>query len=260
MKKNKIYNTDVLKGLKQLETGSVDLIVTSPPYNIGMEYDVYDDNKEWKDYYLWCSKWLKECFRVLKEDGRLCLNHYISLGTAKFRTAPLMELNTITLNIGFKHHSVVIWMDRTLAKRTAWGSWLSASAPYINSPFEGILILYKNQWKKLKKGENTIKKKDFIELTRGIWNIPTERKQLTKANFPIELPLKCIDLLSYEKDLIVDIFMGSGTTAMACKQLNRKYIGFEISERYCKIANERLSQRTLNKSLNSKKETGDKSE
>ena len=239
---NKIYQGDVLEVLKTFPDESINCIITSPPYNIGIDYGVYKDNLKWVDYYSWCEKWLKECYRVLKSDGRICINHYLSLGNARERTAPLMEINSISLRIGFKHHSVAVWQDITLAKRTAWGSWLSASAPYINSPFEGILILYKKDWKRRGLGKSTIKKDDFIKLTRGIWEIPTERRQLTKANFPVTLPEKCINLLTFEKDVVLDCFMGSGSTAIACLKTNRSFIGIELSEEYCKIANERLSQ------------------
>lgn len=239
---NKIYNIDCITGLKQIDDESIDLIVTSPPYNIGIDYDVYNDNIDWDDYYRWCAEWLSECYRILKDDGRFCLNHYLSLGDSKLRTAPLMELNQIALEEGYNHHSVAVWIDRTLAKSTAWGSWLSASAPYINSPFEGILILYKNQWEKLRKGNSTIGKDTFVELTRGIWDLPTDTKQRTKACFPVDLPLKCINLLSYENDLILDPFIGSGTTAIAAKQSNRDYIGLEISPKYVGIAKKRLKE------------------
>ena len=240
---DKIYNVDCIKGMQMLPEDSVDLIVTSPPYNIGIDYDVYEDDKSWDEYYSWCEKWLRECYRVLKKDGgRICLDHYLSLGTSKYRTSPISTLYTIMEKIGFKHHSIAVWTDITLAKRTAWGSYLKASAPYINSPFEGILIDYKENWKKLEKGISTIEKDDFVKLTRGVWDIKTETRGLTKANFSIDLPTKAINLLSYEGDVILDPFMGSGTTAVASIKLNRHYIGFEISEEYCKIADNRVKQ------------------
>lgn len=118
-------------------------------------------------------------------------------------------------------------------------SWLSASAPYINTPYEGILISYKEQWKKTSKGTSTISKEDFMVGVGGIWNMGTVRGK-TKACFPERLPEMCIRLLTYEGDLVYDPFSGSGTTPFVAKKLNRNFIGSEISEEYCKIANERI--------------------
>lgn len=240
---NKIYNMDCIEGMKLLDEDSVDLIVTSPPYNIGIDYDEYDDNKSWEEYYAWCEAWLNECYRVLKRNGgRICIDHYLSLGTAKVRTSPISVLYNIMERIGFKHHSIAVWNDITLAKRTAWGSYMKASAPYINAPFEGILIDYKDSWKKNYSGTSTISKDDFIKLTRGIWDIKTETRGLTKANFSLDLPTKAINLLTYEGDVVLDPFMGSGTTAVAAKKLNRNFVGFEISKAYYETANNRLQE------------------
>lgn len=242
MELNKIYNEDNIKTMAKMPDNFIDLIVTSPPYNIGINYDVYNDKVSWDDYFSWCEKWLKECFRVLKPDGRIAINHYLSLGSAAYRLSPLSHINEIMLNIGFKHHAMAVWTDITLSKKTAWGSWLSASAPYINSPFEGVLILYKERWKKDKRGISDIDKEDFVKLTRGIWNIKTETNGLTKANFSLDFANKCIKLLSYQCELIYDPFMGSGTVAAACKINNRKYIGSEISKNYCDIADDRINK------------------
>ena len=201
------------------------------------------------------------CFKVLKNDGRICVNNYFSLGSGKrgrdigiknnnfqnkdleeTRVAPLFNIHKLSMDIGFKHHSVAVWMDRTLSRKTAWGSWLSASSPYLNSPFEGILFMYKQSWKKFNKGESDINKRDFVDLTRGIWNIGTQKKQITKANFPVSLPKKCIQLLSYKNDLILDPFVGGGTTQIASEQTERNSIGIEISESYCNIAYQRLQK------------------
>ena len=231
--------------MKLIPDNSIDLVVTSPPYNCGIKYDSYNDDKEWKEYYLWCRTWLQEIYRVLKDDGRFCLNHYLSLGQSNNRHAPLMKLNEMCMEMGYKHHGIAIWTDITLIKRTAWGSWISASAPYVNSPYEGILILYKNEWKKQRSGESTIDKKRFMQLCSGIWKMQPEMKGMTIANFPLELPSNCINLLSYKGDTVLDPFMGSGTTAVACKQLQRNFIGFEISQMYVDIANKRLQQETI---------------
>ena len=248
-KTNIIHNEDCLKTLKSMEDNSVDLILTSPPYNIGIDYDTYDDKKDWKEYYKWCGEWLEQCYRVLKSDGRIAIDHYLSLGTAEYRTAPIAKLYNIMDDIGFKHHSIAVWTDITLAKRTAWGSWLSASSPYINSPYEGVLIDYKDKWKKENKGESTIKKEDFIKLTRGVWDIKTETRGLTKANFSIDFASKIINLLSYKDDVVYDPFMGSGTTAIACIRSGRKYIGSEISPNYWEIANDRIKVETMHNKL-----------
>lgn len=247
-KENLVVCVDFLNS--HIESGSVDLVVTSPPYNIGIEYDVYKDKLSWKAYYDWCGVWLRECKRILKEDGRIVINHYLSLGNAKERTAPLMRLNEIALTMGFKHHSVAVWFDRTLAKASAWGSWLSASAPYVNSPNEGLLILYNDKWKKNKKGVSDIDKDTFVKLTRGIWEIKNETKPKTKCCFSEDLADKCIRLLSYKGDLVCDPFSGSGTVGAVAVRLDRRFKGCEISPAYTEIANSRI-HKELNKKIES---------
>jgi site-specific DNA-methyltransferase (adenine-specific) len=227
--------------LPKLPDESIDLVVTSPPYNIGIKYNIWNDNMPWEEYYEWLEKWMKEVYRILKNDGRFCLMHYLSLGTSEDRHGVLMDLNYIaTRKINFKHHGLAIWYETSISNPTAWGSWLSASAPYINSPFEGILILYKDKWKKYKEGISTISKEEFIEGCNGIWKIPADRERLTPASFPVEIPERCIKLLSYENDLILDPFVGSGSTMIAARNLRRNAIGIEIDYEYCKTAWKRL--------------------
>ena len=249
MELNKIYNEDCLSGLKKIEDNSVDLILTSPPYNIGIDYDTYDDNRPWDEYYAWCEEWLKECFRVLKHDGRIVINHYISLGTAKFHTSPISHLNIICENIGFKLHCIPIWYDDNpqLAKLSAFGSYLSARAPYISNPYEGFLIMYKDDWRKddAHSMENDITKEDFLSITRGKLNFEVEKKPLTKCCFSEDLAMKLIKILSFKNDIVLDPFMGSGTTAVAAMKCDRRFIGFELSPNYHKIAEERLETERL---------------
>lgn len=261
MEINRIINADILKGFTEIDTDSVDLVFTSPPYNIGILYDTWNDRIPWDEYYKWCAVWMSEIFRVLKPDGRFVLNHYFSLGSGKRgvdvgkkkgtsqsidgesnRTYPLMKLNSIAVEqLGFKHHSVVSWQDITLSRKTAWGSWLSASAPYINAPYEGLLFLYKYSWKKEARGESDIDKETFISLTRGVWNIKTQPRGLTKACFSEDLASKVIRLLSYKSDLVLDPFSGSGTTCVVAKKLGRNYLGIEISPEYTRISEERIN-------------------
>ncbi len=238
---NKIYNMDCIDGLKLIDDNSVDLIVTSPPYNIGIDYDTWKDNMPWKEYLSWCEKWLKECYRILKPDGRICINHYINFQDRweKVSRFPLFDIKAVEERIGFTVHKLCLWEDSTRKKFTAWGSYLSASSPYINTPYEGILISYKNQWSKIDKGESTVSKELFMEGVSGIWKLGTT-PGLTKANFPESLPNMCIELLTYKGDLVVDPFMGSGTTAKAAIGSGRNYIGFEISPNYTEVANHRI--------------------
>ena len=231
---NNIYNCDCIDGLKSMQSNSVDLIITSPPYNVGIDYDVYDDNKPYNEYLKWCELWMSECYRVLKDDGRICINHCFcthptnSGGLSYF---PLFDLKHLMENIGYQIQSVATWDDATLPKLTAWGSWMSASSPFISVPYEGILIAYKKYWKKQHKGVSTISKEEFIEGCSGIWHIGTT-SGYTKACFPEKLPHICINLLSYEDDVILDPFSGSGTTCYVAKGLKRNYIGFELSSDY----------------------------
>lgn len=233
----KIYNGDCVNIIQNnISDNSIDLILTSPPYNINLLYDNYMDNLSIDEYFNWCSLWLKECFRVLKDDGRIAIVHYISMGNAKYKYSPISTINNIALNIGFKHHTIAVWADSTRSKTTAWGSWISASAPYINSPYEGVLIMYKNIWKKIYAGKSTISKQEFIEACGGVWNISPSKSSVHPATFSIKLADRVINLLSFESDIILDPFCGIGTTNLSAIKNNRKTIGIDLSKKYCDIA------------------------
>ena len=252
---NKIHLGDCLELFPKLEDNSVDLIVASPPYNIGIDYDTYDDNLKWETYLEWMEKWLRECYRVLKDDGRICINHQINQvdkGNHKISRFPIMDIRNIQENIGFNVHKLIMWEDgvgwlwkgfpqKYLKDKNIEIDLLSAKDPYINTPYESLLISYKKQWKKLENGKDTITESDFREATRQLWRIKTLSGHGQEAAFgTIELPKRCIELLSYEGDVVLDPFMGSGTTAIACKQTNRNYIGFELSKRSVDLCNYKL--------------------
>lgn len=254
MQTNILYNCDILEGFKNIPDNSIDLCVTSPPYNCGIAYDSWNDSKPWNEYLEWCKNWLTEVKRVLKPDGRFAINHLVEMGIPAhgkkngIRVSPQVELYKILTDLELVVAAQPMWADLTKSTLTCWGSWQSASAPYIYNPFEVILVGYKSNWKKERpkdnKGINTISKEDFMKGVGGIWNIQPETKGLTMANFPVALPKLCIELLTFKDDIVLDPFMGSGTTAVACLQTERKYIGFELSQNYYQIALDRIKNFT----------------
>lgn len=236
-----IFNEDFLK-FDSLEENSVDLIVTSPPYNVDVKYNSFNDKITYDEYLEFSSKWLEKCLKLLKNDGRICLN--IPLDKNKGgQQSVYADIITLAKKIGFKYHSTIIWNEQNISKRTAWGSWLSASAPYVIAPVEMIAVLYKENWKKTSgSGISDLTKNEFVEWTNGVWTFMGESKSKIghPAPFPVELPRRCIKLFSFVKDVVLDPFLGSGSTLIAAALLNRIGIGVEIDRNYCEIAKNRL--------------------
>lgn len=229
-----------------VDEGSVDLIVTSPPYNVDVHYNSYSDDIPYEAYLVFTEKWLRKAYSLVKDDGRLCLN--IPLDKNKGgQQSVYADIITIAKKIGWKYHSTIIWNEGNISRRTAWGSFQSASAPYVIAPVETIAVLYKDRWVKNRRGVSDISKKEFIDWTNGVWVFPGESKKKVKhpAPFPVELPLRCIKLFSFKDDLVLDPFLGSGTTLIAVALTGRKGIGIEIDENYCKLAKQRLVKEGL---------------
>jgi len=219
---------------------SIDLIITSPPYNVDIKYNSHNDKITYKKYLEFSSKWLARCFEWLKEDGRLCLNIPLDKNKGGQQSVGA-DLTTLAKKIGFKYHSTIVWNEGNISRRTAWGSWLSASAPYVIAP------VYKKEWKKIIKKQSDISKEEFINWTNGLWTFNGQNKK--KANghpapFPIELPKRCIKLFSYVGDTVLDPFMGSGSTMIAALLNNRKAIGLEIDKEYYSLAKKRIIEET----------------
>lgn len=236
-----IYNADILK-TNSINENSIDLIVTSPPYNVDIKYNSHDDTMSYEDYLSFTKAWLTKCYKLLKEDGRFCLN--IPLDKNKGgQQSVYADITTIAKNVGWKYHSTIIWNEGNISRRTAWGSWLSASAPYVIAPVEVIVILYKKYWKKISGSQKSnISKQEFMEWTNGVWNFSGESKKRVghPAPFPVELPRRCIKLFSFVGDTILDPFLGSGSTLIACIKNNRKGIGIDIDKKYCELAKQRV--------------------
>lgn len=241
-----IYNEDILK-IDAIDENSVDLIVTSPPYDVDIKYESYDDSIPYDKYLEFTRKWLTRCYDFVKDDGRLCLN--IPLDKSRGRDeegfqSVYVDITNIAKEVGWKYQSTIIWNEQNISRRTAWGSWMSASAPFVIAPVEVIVVMYKKKWKKRKKGESDITRDEFIEWTNGVWNFSGENRKKVghPSPFPVELPKRCIKLFSYVGDIVLDPFLGSGTTLIACLLTNRVGIGVEIDRKYCKLAVKRLKE------------------
>ena len=228
-----------------LQADTVDLTVTSPPYNVGIDYNprqernVCNDEIPYEDYLKFSAKWLSNVYQWTKPTGRLCLN--VGLDKNKQGKRPVYaDLTQVALSAGWKYHTTIIWNEGNISRRTAWGSWKSASAPHVITPVEVIIVLYKQDWKRDHKGKSTIDRDEFIEWTNGLWTFNGAKKNGHPAPFPLELPRRCIQLFSYADDVILDPFCGSGTTIVAAMNSARLSIGIEISKEYYKLAEKRI--------------------
>jgi len=240
---NNIYNIDCINGFKKIKNDSINLIITSPPYNVDIFYDSYKDNithQEWLDFMknVWITAYDK-----LKNDGRIIIN----IGDKNNgKTSVHSDLIQILKEIGYTQMTTIIWNKNHVNCRTAWGSFMSPSSPSFPSTFEYILVFCKNKSCKLEhKGEIDLTKEEFVNFAIGMWNFAPEKKLKVfnhPAMFPEELPYRCIKMFTYVNDLVCDPFNGSGTTTLVSHKLNRKYIGFDISEKYCQIALQRINE------------------
>ena len=263
----KVINGDCIEVMKTMEEGSVDLVLTSPPYGVGIEYDVHQDDMVWEEYVKFTYSWMEQAFRVLKDDGRIALNipYEINRQSKGGRIFMVSEIWQIMKKIGYKFFGVVDLEEESphRSRTTAWGSRMSPSAPYIYNPKECVILAYKKNHIKKVKGEpewvgelgeredkNGVmkpktfyteeQKREFIDLVFGQWHYFADTRSLTKATFSMDIPTKAIKILTYKNDLVLDPFAGSGTSMVAAETLNRRWIGIELSPNYCKIANERV--------------------
>ena len=260
---NQVTLGDCVEVMSKLPENSIHLICTSPPYSVGINYDTYDDDTTIDEYLDFSEKWLSSAYRVLRDDGRICVNlpYEINLKDRGGRIFIVSEVWNVMKKIGYNWFGIIDLEENSphRSKTTAWGSWMSSSQPYLYNPKECLIIAYKNSPKKLEKGipqwqgELTIledgkrkvvyseqDKKEFMELVFGQWKYLNDSRPLTKATFSMDIPTKAIKILTYKNDIVLDPFAGSGTSLVAAEILDRRWIGIELSKNYCEIARSRI--------------------
>jgi site-specific DNA-methyltransferase (adenine-specific) len=229
------------ESMSELPDNSVHLMITSPPYNVTKEYD---NNLNLEEYLQILKKVWKETYRVLVTGGRACIN------VANLGRKPYIPLHSYIINamseIGFQMRGEIIWNKASSASpSTAWGSWLSAANPVLRDIHEYILIFSKDSYTLASKGkESTITKEEFLELTKSVWTFPavSAKKIGHPAPFPEELPNRLIKLYSFKQDIILDPFLGSGTTSLSAIKNSRNYVGYDTNKKYVELADKRVAE------------------
>ena len=228
--------------MTELPENSVHLMVTSPPYNVGKEYDQDITLKEYLDF---LNQIWREVYRVLVPGGRACIN------IANLGRKPYIPLHAFIiqgmLEIGYLMRGEIIWNKASSSSgSTAWGSWCSPSNPTLRDVHEYILIFSKSGFsrKNPDKRKATISRDDFLELTKSVWTFPavSARKIGHPAPFPVELPQRLVQLYTFEGEVVLDPFMGSGQTAIAALNTNRHYVGYDVDVEYVNLAEKRIKQ------------------
>ncbi len=241
---NRIICADAIDALKRIPDQSIDLIITSPPYNFGHSYaqDPHDDTHEWNLYFEKLLGVWQECVRVLRPGGRMAVNIqplYSDYVPTHHRISHQLA------NLGLLWKAEFLWEKNNYnAKYTAWGSWKSPSMPYIKYTWEFIEVFDKVTHKKSGRREDIdITAEEFKEWVLGRWTFPPEIRMKDyhhPAMFPEELPRRLMKLFSYKNDIVLDPFNGAGTTTAVAWKLHRRFIGIDISQQYCNVALQRL--------------------
>lgn len=245
-----LTNTVICKSseaMNELPDASVHLMVTSPPYNVGK---TYDEDLTLSEYRAFIKRVMGEVYRVLVPGGRLCIN-IANLGRKPY--IPLESYITEDLaSLGYLSRGQIIW-DKASSSggSTAWGSWASPANPTLRDIHEYVLVFSKGTYSRPRLPERTptITREDFLELTKSIWRFPSEsaRRVGHPAPFPVELPRRCIELFTYSDEVVLDPFMGAGSTALAAIDCNRRFVGYEIDPEYNRLCEGRVRQRLHDK-------------
>jgi len=230
--------------MKGLPDNSVHLMVTSPPYNVGKEYDKDLTLDEYREF---LKRVWGEVKRVLVPGGRACIN------IANLGRKPYIPLHAFIvedmLGLEFLMRGEIIWNKASSGSpSTAWGSWLSAKNPTLRDIHEYILVFSKGMFSRENlKRKSTISNEEFLEFTKSVWTFAAEpaTKVGHPAPFPVELPYRLIQLYTFEGEVILDPFLGSGQAAIAAIKTKRHYVGYDINEAYVRLAERRIKEFSL---------------
>ncbi|WQU26306.1 site-specific DNA-methyltransferase [Helicobacter pylori] len=268
-----ILNGDSLYILKNhIEDNLIDIIITSPPYNVAHQYENYNDDLDFESYLNLMHNIFKECYRVLKKDGRICVNVPFAVKNRDSKEVRFLSvyITQILNEIGFKEFELITWhkgkdIKHFQGNNTAWGSWKSPSCPSFRPLGEAILVFYKENKIHKTEGELAdITSQEFKEWTKNIWYFDQDnnqgfesilcvsnnaKKDLHPAPYPEELIERLLKIYSYQNDIVLDPFNGIGTTTYVASRLNRQFIGIELSSKYCKIALERFVKNTVSHTI-----------
>ncbi len=231
---NKYHVIDCCDGVMLLPNNSINLVITSPPYNVNIKKDnvhLYKDDIEYKDYILWLKRLFGLIYDKLKIDGRVAIN----IGNQKNGSIPLVTdiINFMLYELNYNMFSQIVWNKKHTNCRTSWGSWKSPSKPSFPTPYEFILIFSKNSGKLEHTGVTDLTKDEFVKFSLSLWDIkPETRKFNHPAPFPEEIPYRLIKMLTYENDVILDPFAGTGTTLLISEKLNRCFVGIDNDQIY----------------------------
>jgi len=250
---NTIINDKWENAITLLPDNYVDIIITSPPYNVNLgknkhkkdTYDNYEDNMPYNEYLEWMDLLFSQCYRVLKPGARICVN----IGDGCNGSVPTHADFTVRMRDkhGFKMMTTIVWDKGQIGSRTAWGSYMSPSQPSFPTPFEFIIVMAKETLKhEGDKSNITVSGKEFQDNSISLWKIKPETQMMSKyghpAMFPENLVRKLLQQLTYADDIVLDPFSGCGTTCAVAKMLKRRYIGFEMSQRYWETSLRRLDE------------------
>jgi site-specific DNA-methyltransferase (adenine-specific) len=246
------------RAMPQLVDGSVALVVTSPPYFAGKEYEQALGEghvpASYLDYLDMLHEVFTECVRVLEPGGRIAVN-VANLGRRPYRSLASDVIRILQDRLGLLLRGEIIWVKGQGASGScAWGSFQSPANPVLRDLSERIVIASKGRFDRAlarsvraERGlpsEPSMTRDDFLELTTDVWEFPTESAQRVghPAPFPVELPRRLIELYTYRGDVVLDPFAGSGSTAIAALQADRRFVAYDVDPDYVRRAEERIAR------------------